>query len=46
MEIGVGVDYLVKEKKRKSLKWAIVSRHDVPGADGVAGFDDTSEHHG
>jgi ABC-type branched-subunit amino acid transport system substrate-binding protein len=39
IQISAGVDYLVSEKNGKSLKWAIVSRHDVLGADGVAGFD-------
>jgi ABC-type branched-subunit amino acid transport system substrate-binding protein len=39
IQISAGVDYLVNEKNGKNLKWAIVSRHDVLGADGVAGFD-------
>ncbi len=39
IQVSAGIDYLVKEKNGKSLKWAIVSRHDVLGADGVAGFE-------
>jgi ABC-type branched-subunit amino acid transport system substrate-binding protein len=46
IQISAGIDYLVKEKNGKSLKWAIVSRHDVLGADGVAGFDHATKHHG
>lgn len=39
IQISAGIDYLVKEKNGKALKWAIISRHDVLGADGVAGFE-------
>jgi ABC-type branched-subunit amino acid transport system substrate-binding protein len=46
IQISAGIDYLVKEKNGKALKWAIVSRHDVLGADGVAGFNYATKHHG
>jgi ABC-type branched-subunit amino acid transport system substrate-binding protein len=46
IQLTAGIDYLVKEKNGKSLKWAIISRHDVLGADGVAGFDYAAKHHG
>jgi ABC-type branched-subunit amino acid transport system substrate-binding protein len=46
IQITAGIDYLVKEKNAKALKWAIVSRHDVLGADGVAGFDFAVKHYG
>jgi ABC-type branched-subunit amino acid transport system substrate-binding protein len=46
IQISAGIDYLVKEKNGKALKWAIVSRHDVLGADGVAGFEYATKHHG
>jgi len=46
IQITGGVDYLVKEKNAKSLKWAIVSRHDVLGADGVDGFEFAAKHYG
>ncbi len=46
IQISGGIDYLVKEKNGKALKWAIVSRHDVLGADGVAGFEYAAKHYG
>jgi ABC-type branched-subunit amino acid transport system substrate-binding protein len=46
IQISAGIDYLVKEKSGKTLKWAIVSRHDVLGADGVLGFDYATKHYG
>lgn len=46
IQISAGIDYLVKEKNGKALKWAIVSRHDVLGADGVAGFNHAAKVYG
>jgi ABC-type branched-subunit amino acid transport system substrate-binding protein len=46
IQISGGIDYLVKEKNGKAFKWAIVSRHDGLGADGVAGFEHATKHHG
>ncbi len=46
IQISAGMDYLVKEQNGKARKWAIVSRHDVLGADGVAGFDYAAKLHG
>jgi ABC-type branched-subunit amino acid transport system substrate-binding protein len=45
IQISAGIDYIVKERDGKSLKWAIISRHDVLGADGVAGFDHATKFH-
>ncbi|MGF7160798.1 ABC-type branched-subunit amino acid transport system substrate-binding protein [Rhodoligotrophos appendicifer] len=46
IQISAGIDFLVKEKNGKSLKWAIVERHDNLGADGVAAFDFATKHYG
>ena len=46
IQISGGIDYLVKERNGKALNWAIVSRHDVLGADGVAGFEHAAKHYG
>jgi len=46
IQICNGIDYLVKERNGKALSWAIVSRHDVLGADGVAGFEHSAKHYG
>lgn len=46
IQISGGIDYLVKEKDGRSLNWAIISRHDVLGADGVAGFEHAAKHYG
>lgn len=46
IQICSGIDYLVKEKNGKDLKWAIVSRHDNLGADGVSAFDFASKFYG
>lgn len=46
IQISAGVDFLVKERNGKALNWAIVSRHDVLGADGVAAFDYATKHYG
>jgi ABC-type branched-subunit amino acid transport system substrate-binding protein len=46
IQISGGIDYIVKEKNGNALKWAIVSRHDVLGADGVAGFEYAAKHYG
>ncbi|WP_170984289.1 ABC transporter substrate-binding protein [Rhodoligotrophos defluvii] len=45
IQICNGIDYIVKEKNGKSLKWAVVSRHDNLGADGVAAFDYATKHY-
>jgi ABC-type branched-subunit amino acid transport system substrate-binding protein len=45
IQISGGIDYLVREKNGKALKWAIISRHDVLGADGVAGFEHAVKHY-
>lgn len=46
IQISAGMDYIVKDHGGKALKWAIVSRHDVLGADGVAGFEHAAKHYG
>ena len=46
IQLSGGIDYIVKDHAGKGLKWAIISRHDVLGADGVAGFEHAAKHYG
>lgn len=46
IQVTAGIDYLVKNKNGKDLKWAVVSRHDNLGADGVVAFDHATKFHG
>lgn len=46
VQLPAGIDYIVKEHDGKARKWAIVERHDVLGADGVAGFNYAAKHYG
>ncbi|MGY8632069.1 ABC transporter substrate-binding protein [Bradyrhizobium sp. 14AA] len=39
IQLDAGIDYLIKEKSGKDLKWAIISRNDNQGVDGVIAFD-------